>query len=142
MPEPKVTPRDQICYSRFTPDLLLVWLFFTCVHWEQCLARGVLHRGIHKSGVFSTVSWAIRVPIVAVGAPNLSALHCIGFLTACPAVRLVKHKISFFLRVESVHLLQLGQSQCCAGGVHGESGPVGYKQGGCCAHAPPTREQI
>ena len=91
--EPNVTPRDQICRSRFTPDLLLVWLFFTCVHWEQCLARGVLHRGIHKSGVFSTVSWAIRVPIVAVGAPNLSALHCTGYIRACPAVGSVNRKI-------------------------------------------------
>ena len=32
------------------PTSCWMWLFFTCVHWEQCLAWGVLHRGKDKSG--------------------------------------------------------------------------------------------
>ena len=77
--------------------------FLLAVIGNSAFARGVLHRGVDKSGVFSTVSWSIRVPIVAVGALNLSALHCIGHIRACPAVGSVNRKVYINVRLSSVH---------------------------------------
>ena len=48
--EPQVTPRDQTCRLRFTPDLLLAVAIFYLRSLRTVPCSGVLHRGIDNSG--------------------------------------------------------------------------------------------